>query len=220
MIDEKTNFNITKISKINEYEYYDDFIRYDPIFSEIKNGTFPYKMKLVCAKSYDYSQRMALILSAHGEYYLLDAYKVFINKVDKIGLMCNQYYKLNDAIDDMHILSSGFGGYDAYLVPGPDKNTSFELEFEGTIFMHGDDLMNGIFSPIFTIAAEVQKDPENSFILELSTGMFTSNGDIAFEDVEELKDKVLPLDEKIELNRKIPNQKIEKIKKFFGIKER
>lgn len=83
--------------------------------------------------------------------------------------------------------------------------------------MHGEDIMNGIFGPFFAIAAEIQKDPEHSYILKLDVRLYTNTNAEAFEDIEELKDRILPLDEKIELNRKIPNQNVMRIKKILGI---
>lgn len=101
-------------------------MQHDPLFSEMKEGLFPYKMRLVCAKNYDYSQRLALILSSHGTYYLLDCFKTLNEEnYDRIALMCNSYGKMNDAINDMEILSSGFGGYDAYLVPREEADKPF-----------------------------------------------------------------------------------------------
>lgn len=216
MVDKKTNKNIERLSKPNEYEYYEDFVRYDPIFSEIKDGNFPYKMKLSCIKTYDYSQRMALILSAHNKYYLVDAYQTDVKNCDKIALICNEYDKLNDAIDDVEILTDGYGDH-WYLVLREEENKSFNLEFEGTTFMHGDDIMDGIFCPFFEITAAVQKDPNHSFILNLEPHMYTNTNAIGFKNVEDLKDKILPLDEKIELNRKIPNQTLTKIKQLLKL---
>ena len=163
-------------------------------------------MHLIGFMNYDYSQRMVILFGSHNKFYLLDAGLTYNNMCAKVLLLCNSYNTMKEALDDMNILVDEYD-QNCYIVPKEMLNNPFTFELQGTTFMHGDDIMNGLFTPYFHITCEKQADPFHSYILECNPNLYIGNNAIGYENFEKFKAAVLPLDEKINENEKLTKMK-------------